>query len=58
MLHGKRYLGVMIGFSTFAKLRPQWSILAGAPGMHSVCACVYHQNLKSMAGIFFVMFSK
>jgi len=37
-----------IGFSTFAKLRPQWCILAGSSGTHSVCVCVYHQNPKLM----------
>lgn len=36
------------GFSTFASLRPPWCVLAGAPGTHSVCVCVYHQNLKLM----------
>lgn len=36
------------GFSTFASLRPAWCVLAGAPGTHSVCVCLYHQNLKLM----------
>src|SRR6185437_2242044 len=35
-----------IGFSTFAKLRPKWCVLAGSPGTHSVCVCTYHQNVK------------
>ncbi|XP_064455414.1 uncharacterized protein LOC135366579 [Ornithodoros turicata] len=34
------------GFSTFAALRPKWCVIAGAPGTHSVCVCVYHQNIK------------
>jgi len=36
------------GFSSFASLRPQWCILAGASGTHSVCVCTYHQNSKLM----------
>lgn len=38
----------MIGFSTFATLRPAWCVLAGSPGTHSVCVCVHHQNPKLM----------
>jgi len=37
-----------IGFSTFASLRPQWCILAGPKGKHSVCVCTHHQNVKLM----------
>lgn len=37
-----------VGFSTFAMLRPQWCILAGAHGTHSVCVCTIHQNPKLM----------
>lgn len=36
----------VIGFSSFAKLRPKFCILAGASGTHSVCVCTYHQNAK------------
>ena len=35
-----------IGFSSFANLRPRNCILAGAAGTHSVCVCIYHQNVK------------
>ena len=35
-----------IGFSTFAKLRPKYCVLAGSGGTHSVCVCTYHQNVK------------
>lgn len=35
-----------IGFSTFAKLRPTYCVLAGAGGTHCVCVCTYHQNPK------------
>lgn len=37
-----------IGFSTFADLRPENCILAGASGTHSVCVCTIHQNPKLM----------
>lgn len=39
---------VDIGFSTFAKLRPTQCIFAGASGTHSVCVCIYHENVKLM----------
>ena len=35
-----------VGFSTFAKLRPSYCVLAGSGGTHSVCVCTYHQNPK------------
>lgn len=35
-----------IGFSTFAKLRPSECILMGAPGTHSVCVCMRHENVE------------
>lgn len=35
-----------IGFSTFARLRPSYCVLAGSGGTHSVCVCTYHQNPK------------
>ena len=37
-----------IGFSKFAELRPQFCVLAGASGTHSVCVCTIHQNMKLM----------
>ena len=39
---------VKIGFSSFALLRPKWCIPVGAAGMHNVCVCTYHQNVKLM----------
>jgi hypothetical protein len=36
----------LIGFSTFAALRPPWCMLSGSSGTHSVCVCTYHQNPK------------
>ena len=35
-----------VGFSTFCELRPKWCIPVTAPGMHSVCVCEHHQNVK------------
>ena len=37
-----------VGKSSFAALRPDNYILAGANGTHSVCVCTYHQNPKLM----------
>ena len=34
--------------STFATLRPKWCITVDSSGSHSVCVCVYHQNVKLM----------
>ena len=38
----------LIGFSTFASLRPKYCILVGPKGTHNVCVCKYHQNPKLM----------
>jgi hypothetical protein len=36
-----------VGFSKFAELRPKECVLAlDKHGSHSVCVCVYHQNIK------------
>lgn len=36
-----------IGFSKFASLRPGECVLAGSThGIHRVCVCLYHQNVK------------
>ena len=37
-----------IGFSTFALLRPKWCMPVGVAGLHNVCVCTYHQNVKLM----------
>ena len=48
-LHFKNtYPDVKIGLSTFCSLRPKWCKLAGSAGTHSVCVCIYHQNIKLM----------
>jgi len=35
-----------LGLSVFASLRPPNVITVGSSGTHSVCVCVYHQNVK------------
>lgn len=37
---------VKVGRSKFYDLRPRWCITAGARGMHNVCVCMTHQNVK------------
>ncbi|XP_049777645.1 uncharacterized protein LOC126175133 [Schistocerca cancellata] len=37
---------VEVGFSKFCLLRPNWCILAGVAGTHTVCVCSIHQNVK------------
>lgn len=39
---------VKLGFSKFAQLRPKHCVIAGSSGTHTVCVCVYHENLKLM----------
>ncbi|XP_045030450.1 uncharacterized protein LOC123472639 [Daphnia magna] len=36
------------GLSAFADLRPKHVITVGSSGSHSVCVCIYHQNVKLM----------
>ena len=36
------------GSSKFCQLRPKWCIPVTASGMHSVCVCEQHQNVKLM----------
>ena len=38
-----------VAFSTFAALRPRYSVLAGATRTHAVCVCKYHHNARLMA---------
>ncbi|KAJ8671084.1 hypothetical protein QAD02_002343 [Eretmocerus hayati] len=39
---------VKVGMTKFAENRPVHCVLAGSSGTHSVCVCVYHQNVKLM----------
>lgn len=43
-----QYPTLKIGFSMFAGNRPKHCILAGSSGTHTVCVCIYHQNVKLM----------
>lgn len=38
-----KYPNIKIGFSKCCELRPKWIVTVG---MHSVCVCQYHQNVK------------
>ena len=44
----KKFPSQSVGFSKFAELRPKHCVLAGASGIHAVCVCTIHQNLKLM----------
>jgi hypothetical protein len=35
-------------FSKFCELQPEWCVLVGAPGTHSMCVCCIHQNVKML----------
>ena len=39
---------VKIGFTKFSQLRPKHCVLAGSSGTHTVCVCIYHENVKLM----------
>lgn len=43
-----KYPDMKIGRSKFCELRPKWCVIAGGSGTHSVCVCLYHQNVKLM----------
>lgn len=47
-LFKKEYPSVKIGFTKFSMLRPSHCVLAGSSGTHTVCVCIYHQNVKLM----------
>lgn len=40
-----------VGRSTFFQLRPKEVVSADKPGMHSVCVCVYHQNVELLNSV-------
>ncbi|CAH0547009.1 unnamed protein product [Brassicogethes aeneus] len=42
----ERYPQLKIGLSKFSSLRPPWCVTVTACGVHSVCVCETHQNLK------------
>lgn len=43
-----KHLECGIQRSKFCEMKPKWCILAGASGTHTVCVCLYHQNVKLM----------
>lgn len=43
-----KYPNVKIGLSKFAEFRPKYCVLAGSSGTHTVCICIYHENIKLM----------
>jgi len=44
-MHGESH---SVSFSKFAELRPKHCVLAGSAGTHSVCVCIYHENVNLM----------
>lgn len=42
------YHEAKIGLSKFCQLRPQNCVLAGSSGTHTVCVCIYHENVDLM----------
>ena len=42
----KQRTKLKIGLSKFCELRPKWCVTVDNSGMHSVCVCQIHQNLK------------
>ena len=51
-LFKEKHHEVKIGISKFCSLHPKECITVGARGTHSVCVCVYHQNVKLMLAAF------
>ena len=47
----KEYPTVKIGFSKFCELRPKWVKTVIHNGVHSVCVCRYHQNVKLLVSV-------
>ena len=45
----KQRIKLNIGLSKFCELRPKWCVTVDSSGMHSVCVCQIHQNLKSQS---------
>ena len=39
---------VQTGFSKFCELQPKYIVNVNSSGMHKVCVCDYHQNVKLM----------
>lgn len=48
----KEYPTVEISLSKFFQLRPAECVSPNSSGVHNVCVCVYHQNIKLMSLVF------
>lgn len=44
----ENYPSDKIGFTKFCELRPKECVTVNSHGMHNVCVCIYHQNVKLM----------
>ena len=42
----EEHADLKVGFTKFSMMRPENCILAGSSGTHSICVCLYHQNVK------------
>lgn len=42
----EKYPSDKIGFTKFCELRPKECVTVNSRGMHNVCVCMYHQNVK------------
>ena len=47
----REYTSEQIGFSKFCELRPKWCLPVSSSGMHSVCVCELHQNVKLLVDV-------
>ena len=46
-----KYPHIQVGLSKFCELRPAWCVTVDGKGMHSVCVCETHQNLKLLVSV-------
>lgn len=44
----EKHLSDKIGLTKFCELRPKECVTVNNHGMHNVCVCIYHQNVKLM----------
>ena len=47
----KLYPDIKVGFSKFCEFRPRWCVTVNSSGMHYVCVCSYHQNVKLLCSV-------
>ena len=48
MIFVDKYKDINIGFTVFTQLRPKHCILLDSTGIHNVCICTIHENVKLM----------